>query len=133
MELVGSPYDMSHARTGELARVRKSLLVAGSTYGIMAAATSMHPVTVDIFHDREKCMSRAAKMTDIDPLNAITLGLRETHRRSTWKACLATHLANCDQDSHVPLNKYLHRIGRTHSPLCIGCKQEETGIFHYLQ
>ena len=34
--------------------------------------------------------------------------------------------------SHVPLNKYLHQIGRSSTPECAACKQGEEMVHHYL-
>ena len=33
---------------------------------------------------------------------------------------------------HIPLNKYLHRIGRSSTPECTACKQGEETVHHYL-
>ena len=33
---------------------------------------------------------------------------------------------------HVALNKFLHKIGRSQSPLCSVCREEDETVMHYL-
>ena len=33
---------------------------------------------------------------------------------------------------HIPLQKYLHQIGKTNSSVCPACKQGEESIHHFL-
>ena len=33
---------------------------------------------------------------------------------------------------HIPLNKYLFRIGKANNPTCAACQQDEESVHHYL-
>jgi RNase H len=70
---------------------------------------------------------RAHKLQEIDPLMPLKhfeKMMRDLpHRQATILIQLRT--------GHVPWNKHLFKIGKANSPLCPGCRKEET-VHHYL-
>ena len=73
------------------------------------------------------CLMYLKRLKEIDPSMPAGKHAKYTKFLPRWNAALLIQL----RSGHIPLNMYLHRIGKIDSPLCQECRKNET-VFHYL-
>src|SRR5882724_9050636 len=62
------------------------------------------------------------------PINSITLVQKATQDLPRDQVSLLVQL----RTGHIPLQKYLHRIGKVDSPKCLACQTQDEMVQHYL-